>query len=409
MRDRATRIVTVGVSYKTAHLDLLETLSRKTNSESLRSNFPSDRQQAFALLSTCNRIEIYAVTQDTAGMQQQLAHYLTQLDRRANGHFYKLVDEEAIQHLFKVACGIDSMVVGEPQILQQVRNAEIIGETGPSRKTIEKLFQHAYASAIRIRRVTRIQSQDSIGALACQFIYSKLGEQTSVLLIGAGKNARAALASTAKYRFREVYVANRTPLKIRYQELANAKTYSLEDIQSLLPSIDAVIVATSSSNYVISRETLITAGLRRKTLLVDISMPRNIDPATAKEPLVELYNIDDLKTHSKILPESQTDEAVHLISQEASRFISWLSASEVDPVIKSIRSRAEKIRLEELDEALRRLRSGKERDERVIAVLSSRIVNRILHEPSARLRDKAKLGKSDLYGKALKELFGINE
>lgn len=402
-------IVAVGTSYKVAPVEVRESLSRSVTTDSLRSDLDAKTNgEAFAVLSTCNRIEIYAAVSDPAFASAGIEDYFVRIDERSKGHLYSLVDDDAIEHLFSVACGIDSLLVGEPQILLQVKHANKISVGGASREVIERLFQRAYSAGKRIRREVGIETDASISSVAVQLVLSKVRSKPNLLLIGAGKMIRASIRAMNRDQFGEIYIASRSPHRV--PPLDRKKVLPLEAIPSVLPLVDAVIVATSSPTFIVTKETLSAAIPSKKIVFVDISMPRNVDPKVSELTNIELYDIDDLALYTYVsVDEEQITKASGLIKDEVARFVSWLSTLEVAPVLRSIRTRAEEIRREELAEALRRLSGVREKDAEILSVLSSRIINRLLHEPTVRLRELAKNGGARDYGRVLKELLGISD
>ncbi len=410
MLRRPYHIVLVGTSFRTAPLELRERLYRSVNAESLQTSLKGKgADESFALLSTCNRIEIYGFTADAKSTQKQLTDYLTSLESGVKGFLYNFYDGEAVEQLIRVACGMDSMVLGEPQILLQVKHAKPLIHDG-SGKVLAELIHHAYTVGSRIRREVGIDATYSIGSAAADLILSKLNHKPDLLIIGGGKMALSTVKELKREKFGEIHVANRTPAKAYSAAFDDIHIHPLTEAQNLLSSVDAAIIATSSPTYIVTKKTIKGRRNGNQIVLVDISIPRNIDPSLAQLANVELYNIDDLTPYTKTaLNHEQTNRAKQLIHEEARRFFLELSALEVAPVIRSIRARAEEIRREETERALRRLSGVKERDAEVISALSSHIVNRLLHEPTVRIREHAKNGDGEEYGRVFRDLFGIDD
>lgn len=410
MLKRPYDIVLSGTSFRTAPLELRERLSRSVSLESLQTFLEGKRpNESFGLISTCNRIEIYACTVDATSTLTGLTDYLTRLEPDVNGSLYYLSDGEAIEHIIRVACGLDSMVIGEPQVLLQVKHAETFTHTG-SGQVLEKFIHHAYTSGSRIRKDVGIDAGYSIGSAAADLILSKHNHKPDLLILGGGKMALSTVKELKREKFGEIHIANRTPAKAYTAAFEGIHIHPLTEAKKLLARVDAAIIATSSPDYVVTKDTMSRWKNNRQILLVDISIPRNVDPTLGRDPNIELYNIDDLIPYTKTrLNHEQNNRANQLIHEEARRFSLELSALEVAPVIRSVRARAEKIGREETERALRRLSGVKERDAEVLSALSSHIVNRLLHEPTARIREHAMNGDGEEYARVFRDLFGIDD
>ncbi len=410
MLKHPCHIVCVGVSFRTAPLELRERLSHSVAPKSLREYSDNERSDdSLAILSTCNRVEIYAGTRDGEHAKTRLKDYLTYLADDVRGRLYSFSDGEAIRHLFNVACGMDSMVLGEPQILLQVKHVEQIKNNGTG-EVIERLFHQAYSAARRIRGDAGIESNASISSAALKLIRSKLSFKPSLLIVGGGKMATNALRNMTWGEFGQISIANRTPDKLNTSSLDGVQVYPLQKIPLLLSKVDAAIIATAAPEYIVKSETLKARKNGKKLLLVDISIPRNVDPSLARLPGVELCNIDDLVPYAETqLDREQLRKAEELIGEETERFASWLSALEINPLVRSIRTKAEEIRGEEVAVAVKKLSGVKELDAGVLADLSSNIVNRLLHVPTVRLREHAKEGDAAEYDRLIRDLFGIDD
>jgi glutamyl-tRNA reductase len=410
MLKRPYHILLVGTNFRIAPLDLREKLARSVNVTSLETDMESNNaDESFALLSTCNRIEIYACTTDPTSTGKRLKSYLTRLEDDVEQYLYSFLDEEAIRQIIQVASGMDSMVLGEPQILLQVKHAKALTNNW-SGKIIKELLHHSYTAGSRVRKVVEIKPGSSIGSAAADLILAKLNHKPNLLIMGGGKMAISTIQELRREKFGEIHVANRTPSKVRSAEFDSIRIHSLTDAQTILSKVDAAIIATSSPNYIVTAETMKGRENSKPIILVDISIPRNVDPNLARLPNLELYNIDNLAPYTKpTLNHAQIDHARQLIAEEARRFSSGLSALEVTPAIRLVRTKAEQIRRDETERALRKLSGVRERDAEVISALSSHIVNRLLHEPTSRVREHAKNGDGEEYGRVFKDLFGIDD
>lgn len=391
-------------------MELREKLLRSVSATSLRAYLRDKRtDESFALLSTCNRIEIYACSADAKGTEARLTDYLTRLVEDVRNCLYYYSDGKAIGQLVRVASGMDSLVLGEPQILFQVKQAKTLihNESG---KVVAELIHHAYSSGRRVRREIGIDGTYSIGSAAADLILSKMSHKPDLLIVGGGKMASSTVKELQREKFGEIHTANRTPTQPQTPLLDGIQTHPLTEVQNLLSKVDAAIIATSSPTYVVTEKLMKGRKNGKRIILVDISIPRNADPNIKRLPNLELYNIDDLIPYTKTrLSHEQISRAEQLILEEARKFSAELSALEVAPVIHSVRARAEEIRREETEKALRRLSGVKERDADVLSALSSHLVNRLLHEPTVRIRGHAKNGDGEEYSRVFRDLFGIDD
>jgi glutamyl-tRNA reductase len=357
-------------------------------------------------LSTCNRTELYF-----EGVDERVA--VTALQELAgeplDGVLYRLHEDAAALHLFRVAAGLDSLVPGETEILGQVRDAYDVARPGA---LLDRVFRQALGVGKRVRSETAIgESPASVssaaGALAAQVFGDLAGRR--VLLIGAGRIGELAAANLASRGAQIAYVANRTVDTAR--ELAHrfgGEAIALSDVASRLGDVDVVLSSTSAP------ETVLQAGdvpARRRTPLffIDIAVPRDLDSAIAKLDGCFLYDIDDLEA---VVAEtlsgrrSEAARAEQLVAEEAERFRSWRASLDVVPAIASLRARAEEIRTAELAKVDGRM-SDDER--RTLESVTSQIVNKLLHLPTIRMKEAAVSADGATYADAVRHLFGLEE
>jgi glutamyl-tRNA reductase len=403
-------ILLVGSNFRTCSLDVLERLvSNLTPDKVVQALGMVCDDFSLSILSTCNRFEVYLVSDKMAALRRRIEALFTEVGV-SNGQFYKMEGREAIKHLIKVACGLDSLAPGEPQILQQVRDAKFHG-IGRYSQISKELFIRSYNAARRIRMAVGIDDSINIGTLAVQFLKAKLDATRPVLVVGAGKIGRAVIEGLARSGFEEVFVATRTPSMVPQHVKRLVKSVEgLESIREILGRVDGVIVATSSKGYVIDEGVLDGVSDGKRLVMIDLSVPRNIDPRLSTNYSAELYNIDDLKsiTSAPRLSNGNVD-VDEMLEEEAERLFAWLRAISAADIIKSLRARAEMLRQRELSKALRLLAGSQESDIRVLEALSKSIVNKLLHEPTVRLRRLAASEHGELYVKLARELFGIGE
>jgi glutamyl-tRNA reductase len=398
----------LGINHKTAPVSLREKVA--FSEDRLLAALRTLRQEAgvaeVVIVSTCNRTELYwAGSASGAELSQWLErHHGNNLDLAPSLYVHQ--EQRAVRHAFSVASGLDSMVLGEAQILGQLKDAyraaQEAGSTGPS---LNKLFQAAFAAAKRVRSETRIGenavSLASATVSLARRVYSDLSAHTA-LLIGAGDmNALAARHFTSA-GVKRMVIANRT--LARAQTLAaelNAHAVGLEDLDQELARADIVISCTASLVPLITRsaaETAIRVRRRRPILMVDLAVPRDIDPAVGDLEDVYLFSIDDLQ---QLVDENRQQREIAaggarlVIDEEVARFLAESRAHDAGPAIRALRQQADGIRVQTVEQARRLLAAGKSADE-VIEYLANTLTNRLLHSPTHALRQAAELADSAL-------------
>jgi len=367
------------------------------------------------VLSTCNRTELYLVREDHA--EELGVSTLTELagDRgqELGAALYRLRDEAAALHLFRVAAGLDSLVPGEGEILGQVRSAFEAGSTGPF---LDRLFRQALHAGRRVRMETAINespaSVPSAAAALAQQVFDDLSGRR-VLVLGAGKMSEATARNLVSRGADVAVVANRTPA--HGEELARrlaAQAVALDAVGAELERVDVVVSATSATGHVLSREAVAAALRARKgrpLLLVDLAVPRDLDPAINELDGCFLYDVDDLEA---VVAEtisgrrSEAARAERLVAEEADRFREWQAALDVVPTIASLRALAEEIRDSELARAGGRL---SERERKHVESVTSQILAKLLHLPTIRMKEAAAAADGVVYADVVRHLFGLGE
>jgi glutamyl-tRNA reductase len=367
------------------------------------------------VLSTCNRTELYLVRDEYA--DDEAVDALAQLagDRADDlaAALYRLRDEAAALHLFRVAAGLDSLVPGEGEILGQVRAAFDAGATGPF---LDRLFRQALHTGKRVRMETAInESPASVPSAAAALAQQVFGDLAGhrVLLVGAGKISESA-ARNLRTRGAEIaVVANRT--LEHGEDLARklgARALALDALGSELERADVVVSATSAAELVLSRESVAAAVRARKgrpLLLLDLAVPRDLDPAINELDGCFLYDVDDLEavvTETLSGRRGEAARAEQLVAGEADRFREWQASLDIVPTIASLRALAEEIRDRELRKAGGRL---SERERKHIESVTSQIVAKLLHLPTIRLKEAAAAADGVVYADVVKHLFGLEE
>ncbi|MCB2264451.1 MAG: glutamyl-tRNA reductase [Candidatus Thiosymbion ectosymbiont of Robbea hypermnestra] len=362
------------------------------------------------ILSTCNRTELYCSLHPDAGGEQPVIDWLGRFHGLDPAHLlpylYTRLDHAAVSHLLRVTSGLDSMVLGEPQILGQVKTAfRIARDSGATGKLLGRLFQNAFAVAKQIRTDTAIGNSPVSVAFAAvglaRQIFSDLSAQTA-LLIGAGETIELAARHLCRHKIGRIIVANRTVerahgLAVRF----GGSALALTAVADRLPEADILITSTASPLPILGKGTVERALRRRRhhpIFMVDIAMPRDIEPEVGELKDVYLYTLDDLRNlvleglHSRREAAGQAEEIVAFHTEE---FLGWLRSLDAVTLIQDYRARVEQLRDQVLDKARRRLESGKPAEE-VLGFLAHSLTNKILHQPSARLRQAGREGREEL-------------
>jgi len=379
-----------------------------------------ERLHGVVVLSTCNRTEMYAVAFPGDSVRQNLVSLLNEAKGVdvPESCFYRLKDDHAAEHLFRVASGIDSMVIGESQILGQVREAF---SAATEAETLDGLLVKLFHSAIGIGRRARSETHIgrhavSVSSAAVSLARKALGDLTekTVLVISAGGMGKLAAKSLAKHKGSRIIVANRT--RERAQNIAedlgpDATAISLDDLPNALAVADIVISGTSSETFIIGpKETRAVMQNRngRGLLFIDIAVPRDIDPAVQEIDGVHLHDIDDIEIAADEgwngrLAEVQKVEA--LVEEEVAAFSDWRDWLDTVPVVTALRERAESIRRSELERTLKRMPDLDDESRKRLEAMTSAIVKKMLDRPISRLKDGADEGP---YIEALQDLFDIH-
>jgi glutamyl-tRNA reductase len=407
-----TALTLVGVSHHRAPIELRERVA--LDLDACRELAARLGEEA-VVLSTCNRTELYLARGEDA--EEEAVAAVTGLAGERGDDLaaalYRLRDQGAALHLFRVAAGLDSLIPGEGEILGQVRNAFEAGVPGP---LLGRLFRQALHTGRRVRIETAIgESPASVPSAAAALAQQVFGELAGrkVLLLGAGKMSEAAARNLVSRGAEIVAVANRT--HAHGQELARrlgAQARSLDEVAGELEHADVVVSATSAAGVVVSEESVARALRARKgrpLLLVDLAVPRDLDPAINELEGCFLYDVDDLSAVVQETLSGRRGEAAsaeRLVAEEAERFRDWHSSLDVVPTIASLRALAEQIRDSELARAGGRL-SDDER--RTVESVTSQILAKLLHLPTIRLKEAAAAADGVVYADVVRHLFGLEE
>ena len=414
-------LAVVGINHKTAPVEIREKVAfgRDELPSLLKDICAKPDLREAVILSTCNRTEIYCELEqadDPAPGNWLIAHHRTG-GEDLHRYLYRHRDEAAVHHLLCVACGLDSMVLGEPQILGQIKDAyQIASDADTAGPVLNRLFQHAFFVAKKVRTDTAIGSSPVSVAFAAvrlaQQIHGDLAGKAA-LLIGAGDTIELAAHHLHENRLGRMLVANRS--LERAQTLASrfsGYALPLADLGKHLAEADIVIASTASPVAVLTRrdvEQAMIARRRRPMFLVDIAVPRDIDPAAAEIEDVYLYTIDDLQA---VIDENLRSrqaaalKAREIIDSETGHFLDWLQQGDAVAALKSLRGRAEARRDELLAKALQEIRLGAPVEE-TLRTLAVMLTNKLLHEPTVKLKELGSEGRDDLVQLARK-LFDLD-
>ncbi len=417
------KIAVIGLNHKTADVELREKLA--FNGPKLEEGLLSIKAipgvKEAAILSTCNRVEIYLTVADLQDAFASLKDFLVQffdLKRDSlDAALYLHEEMIAVKHIFRVASSLDSMVLGEPQILGQLKDAfDFALEKKATGALLNRLLKKSISVAKRVRTETRIASSAvSISFAAVELakkIFNDLSGK-SFMLLGAGEMAELAAKHMMNNGVQEIAVANRT--YERGCELAhefNGKAIKFEEFPGKLVDTDILICSTGAPAYVLLKEHMQKAMKARKqkpVFLIDISVPRNIDPAINDMDNVYLYNVDDLNDvvdTNKQERQKEAEKAEEIVEEEIETFKKWLSTLDSVPAVVALREKAETIRREELDRFLNRFPDLGEKERKAIEGLSSAIMNKLIHGPTIALKDDAE--DKDVMIAVIKRLYGLN-
>lgn len=396
----AMSLLTLGLSHRTAPLAVRErvTFADGQLAAALNSLMSLPGLSEGMILSTCNRTEIHTVSgpEVPSGLRDWLGQWHGLTASELDAHLYVHRERDAVQHILRVACGLDSMVLGEPQILGQMKQAfRLAQQTGSLGPTLSRLFQHGFAVAKEVRTDTAIGAQPVSVAFAAvglaRRIFDDLGQATA-LMVGAGDTNELAARHLRTNGLGHLVIANRSLARARrLAERFQGSAIPLDALPRYLPEADIVIASTAS------RQPLITMGMVRNAtrarrhkpvFLLDLAVPRDIEPAVADLEDAYLYTLDDLQEVIRAGMRSRETAALRaesIVSERAEDYMTWLRSRLATDTIRALRERAQTDRDDVLAKAQRRIARGQSPDE-ALRFLADTLTNRLLHAPSARLR-----------------------
>ncbi len=415
----------VGLSHKTAPVEIREKLTFPAHrQEEALSLLTSSRDVAEAVIvSTCNRTEIYAVTAPESDGSGAVIDFMADyhgLDRHELVRYLYMNDGEAVvRHLFRVVSSLDSMVVGEAQILGQVKEAyEHAFTNGACSRVFNKLFRQSFEVGKRVRSETEIGENAVSISYAAVELAKKVFEQLegrTILVLGAGKMSELTAKHLVSNGVKKVLVANRT--YERAAELADrfdGEAIRYDDLFDRMAEADIVISSTAATHHVITKDRVAQAMRHRKgapLFLIDIAVPRDVEPEVNDLRDVFVYDIDDLNGVVEANLEERMREAQRaevIIEDELREFERWAESMEVVPTVAAIRAKAERVRQAELEKALKRLGALSEKELQTIEALTSAIVNKMLHDPTDRLKQVSTAKDGYQYVEAARFLYGLD-
>ncbi len=415
-------ILTLGLNHNTAPVSLRERLAFPAERlrQALHALIQLPNVDEVAILSTCNRTELYCggETQNHEPLIDWIAHEQRLQREEFQPFLYTHTDSETIRHMFRVASGLDSMILGEPQILGQMKSAyQIAAEAGTLGKTLCKLFQHTFAAAKKVRTDTAIGSSPVSVAFAAvglaRRIFDDLGRQTAIL-IGAGETIELTARHLVENRIGELIIANRTYDKAHaLAQQFNGFAICLSELSKHLARADIVVSSTASSLPILGKgsvESAIKARKHKPMFMVDLAVPRDIEPEVEQLRDVYLYTVDDLRNTVEENLRSRQEaakQAEEIIDVEVAHFLAWLRAQGAIRTIRDFRSQAEAIRDDVLAKAKLALRGGKPPEE-ALEFLANLLTNKLIHTPSAQLNQAGVFERHDLIA-AARELFQLKD
>ncbi|MBE9035623.1 glutamyl-tRNA reductase [aff. Roholtiella sp. LEGE 12411] len=420
-------IAVVGLSHKTAPVEVREKLSiPEPQTESAIAHLTSyPHIEEVAILSTCNRLEIYIVTTETDQGIREVTQFLSEHSKlplvSLRQHLFMLLHDDAVMHIMRVAAGLDSLVLGEGQILAQVKTTHKLGQQYNGIKTIlNRLFKQALTAGKRVRTETSIGTGAvSISSAAVELAQIKVANLAAcrVAILGAGKMSRLLVQHLLSKGAVQISIVNRS--QERAQELAKhfpeqpIQTYLLSEMMTVIADSDLVFTSTSATEPILDRAKLeMVLEPQRSLMLFDISVPRNVHGDVNELVNVQAFNVDDLKAVVAQNYESRrkmAQEAERLLDEEVEAFDIWWRSLETVTTISSLRNKIETIREQELEKALSRLGSEfADKHQEVIEALTRGIVNKILHDPMVQLRSQQDVEARRRCMQTLQMLFNLD-
>jgi glutamyl-tRNA reductase len=417
-------VVVIGLNHRTASLDLLErmTVDGARLPKALHDLAGRANLSEAVVLSTCNRTEVYAVAERFHGGFHDVRDFLAELAFLAPedfaDHLYVHHDDEAVTHLFEVAAGLDSAVLGEHEVLGQVGEAwDVARDEGTAGATLNLLFRHALEIGKRVRTETGIaRGITSVSQAAVALAAQQLGslDGASVLVVGAGEMGEGMAVALAAGGAADVLVANRSAAPAEaLAARVGGRAIDLFELTDHLGAVDVVLTSTGAQALILEHADITRAMAARDgrpLLIIDIAVPRDVDPAASDIPGVTLLDMDDLRAfveHGAANRRREAAAARLLVESAVSRYAGETSAREAAPLITSLRDLAETVRTTELERVSGRLAGLDGREREAVEAATRAIVAKLLHEPTVRLKEAAGTARGDRLAESLRDLFDL--
>jgi glutamyl-tRNA reductase len=415
-------VLVVGISHRSAPVALLERVTVGVGDQGVLKQLRTTGPVAEAvMLATCNRVEVYADTEAFHAGVDAVSDLLARLSgvplEQLSRHLYVHWEAQAVLHLFTVAAGLDSMVIGESQILGQLRQAYAIARGDDTAgRVLHELFQRALRAGKRVHAETGIdQAGRSLVTVGLEHAAAAVGEVAGreALVIGAGSMAALSGATLRRHGVAQVVVANRTLDRARRLATSlDGEAVALDDLDDALVRVDVVVSCTGATGHVLDADTVeraMKARDGRPIALVDIALPRDIDESVRELPGVTLI---DLAALQEVLDNSETgsevDAARAIVTEEVGTFLAWQMAGRVAPTVVALRSRADEVVTDELARLTSRLPDLDERSRAELELTVRRVVDKLLHTPTVRVKELTDAPEGLSYAEALRELFGLD-
>lgn len=412
------QMLAIGLNHKTTPVNVRESVafSESELSKALLKLSFYEGIGEIILLSTCNRTEFYVITPDLEIAQQSIIKFLEK-EKNINyqnikEYFYTYYNKFAAEHLYRVTGGIDSLIIGEGEILAQVKNAfSKAMEIGTSGKIFNALFRFAIESGKKVRTETSIAKRPtSTGSVVSNLARKKFLnlESKTALILGAGKIGEITAKNLNAHNIGELLIVNRTFEKaVDLSKQVNGKAYNYSQLNEIMTQADILVVGVGAPEYIVTPDNY---NANKEVLIIDLSIPRNVDPLIAENNLVEFYDMDSLESVVSLNKEERTEivkEVEMIIAEEMNKFLEWYNSLEVSPVISSLSNLFEEIRFTEVNKAIKKYKLDAD-SKKVIDIVTKSIIQKITHYPVTNLKMTESKALKKQYSQDLKYLFQLD-
>jgi glutamyl-tRNA reductase len=416
-------IVVIGVNHRSGPLSVLERVAMGADEipKAVENLVSRDNVREVVVLSTCNRTEIYAVTERFHGAYADIRDFLCDLGSISPDellpHLYSQHDDAAVTHLFEVAAGLDSAVVGEAEILGQIRQAwEVAQREAGARTTMNLLFRHALGVGKRARTETGIaRGTASVSHAAVEMAVEHYGsiEGRRVAVVGAGTMGEGITVALRRAGVGDVVVVNRSAERgVALAERIEGVAVGIDQLAVAIGSADLVLTCTGSGSPLVTPEVLeASPRLGRPLLIVDVSVPRDVSSTVAEIVDVTVFDLDDLARwadRGRLQRLAEVDQVRVIVAEEVERFGAQAAALQAAPLVAALRDRAELLRLAEIDRHAKRLAQFDDEQRQLIEAITRGVVAKLLHEPSVRLRNQAGTPQGERNAASVADLFDLS-